>query len=60
MCSDSARRLDLRSTAAMMFGHVEAVEDRIEHLSRVQAVGVHEYLRPQPLARIHLDNFANV
>ncbi|MHB8519319.1 MAG: cyclic dehypoxanthinyl futalosine synthase [Limisphaerales bacterium] len=32
-----AHRLGLNSTATMMFGHVETVEDRIEHLERVRA-----------------------
>ena len=34
---DVAHRLGLASTATMMFGHVEAIEDRIEHLERVRA-----------------------
>ena len=34
---DVAHRLGLASTATMMFGHVETVEDRIEHLERVRA-----------------------
>jgi len=34
---DVAHRLGLSSTATMMFGHVETVEDRIEHLERVRA-----------------------
>jgi cyclic dehypoxanthinyl futalosine synthase len=34
---DTAHRLGLKSTATMMFGHVETVEDRIEHLERVRA-----------------------
>jgi cyclic dehypoxanthinyl futalosine synthase len=34
---DAAHRLGLSSTATMMFGHVESVEDRIEHLERVRA-----------------------
>ena len=34
---DTAHRLGLNSTATMMFGHVETVEDRIEHLERVRA-----------------------
>ena len=34
---DAAHRLGLNSTATMMFGHVETVEDRIEHLERVRA-----------------------
>jgi len=32
-----AHRLGLNSSATMMFGHVETVEDRIEHLERVRA-----------------------
>ncbi|HZM05063.1 MAG TPA: cyclic dehypoxanthinyl futalosine synthase [Candidatus Saccharimonadales bacterium] len=34
---DVAHRLGLSSTATMMFGHVESLEDRIEHLERVRA-----------------------
>jgi cyclic dehypoxanthinyl futalosine synthase len=34
---DVAHRLGLHSSATMMFGHVETVEDRIEHLERVRA-----------------------
>lgn len=34
---DAAHRLGLNSSATMMFGHVESVEDRIEHLERVRA-----------------------
>ena len=34
---DVAHRLGLASTATMMFGHVETIEDRIEHLERVRA-----------------------
>jgi cyclic dehypoxanthinyl futalosine synthase len=34
---DVAHRLGLNSTATMMFGHVETVEDRIEHLERVRS-----------------------
>lgn len=82
-----AHRLGLKSSATMMFGHVETIEDRIEHLDRLRVqqdqtggftafiawtfqqentklkappVGAHEYLRTQALARIYLDNFANV
>lgn len=71
----------------MMFGHVETLEDRIEHLDRIReqqdrskgftafiawtfqaentklhvpAVGPHEYLRTQALARIYLDNIENI
>jgi cyclic dehypoxanthinyl futalosine synthase len=34
---DVAHRLGLNSSATMMFGHVEAPEDRVEHLERVRA-----------------------
>ena len=34
---DVAHRLGLNSSATMMFGHVETVEDRIEHLERIRA-----------------------
>jgi cyclic dehypoxanthinyl futalosine synthase len=34
---DVAHRLGLNSSATMMFGHVETVQDRIEHLERVRA-----------------------
>jgi cyclic dehypoxanthinyl futalosine synthase len=34
---DVAHRLGLNSSATMMFGHVETVEDRIEHMERVRA-----------------------
>ncbi len=34
---DVAHRLGLKSTATMMFGHVETIGDRIEHLERVRA-----------------------
>jgi cyclic dehypoxanthinyl futalosine synthase len=34
---DVAHRLGLFSSATMMFGHVETIEDRIEHLDRVRA-----------------------
>lgn len=33
---DVAHRLGLKSSATMMFGHVETVEDRIEHLERLR------------------------
>ena len=33
-----AHELGLNSSATMMFGHVEAVEDRIEHLERLRAL----------------------
>ena len=34
---DVAHRLGLASSATMMFGHVETLEDRIEHLERLRA-----------------------
>ena len=34
---DIAHRLGLNSSATMMFGHVETIEDRIEHLERLRA-----------------------
>jgi cyclic dehypoxanthinyl futalosine synthase len=34
---DTAHRLGLKSSATMMFGHVETIEDRIEHLDRLRA-----------------------
>ena len=34
---DAAHRLGLSTSATMMFGHVETVEDRLEHLDRVRA-----------------------
>jgi cyclic dehypoxanthinyl futalosine synthase len=33
---EEAHRQGLRSTATMMFGHVESLEDRIEHLARLR------------------------
>lgn len=33
---DAAHRLGLHSSATMMFGHVETLEDRIEHLDRLR------------------------
>jgi cyclic dehypoxanthinyl futalosine synthase len=33
----TAHRLGLKTTATMMFGHVETVEDRIEHFDRLRA-----------------------
>ncbi|MCI0530236.1 MAG: CofH family radical SAM protein, partial [Nitrospira sp.] len=33
-----AHRLGLRTTATMMFGHIETLEDRLEHLIRVREV----------------------
>src|SRR5436190_8728677 len=84
----TAHELGLNSSATMMFGHVETIEDRVEHLQRLREqqdktggftaficwtfqpentvlkvnrrTSVSEYLRMQALARIFLDNIANV
>ncbi|HYE30886.1 MAG TPA: cyclic dehypoxanthinyl futalosine synthase [Methylomirabilota bacterium] len=34
---DTAHRLGLNSSATMMFGHVETLDDRLEHLERIRA-----------------------
>jgi len=77
-----------RSTATMMFGHVETLAERIEHLQRLRRLqdetggftaficwtfqpdhtdmahvppaGSFEYLKTQAVARLYLDNFANI
>lgn len=77
-----------RSTATMMFGHVETLEERIEHLERLRQLqdetggftaficwtfqpdhtdmsdvppaGAFEYLKTNAVARLYLDNFANI
>ena len=35
-CMRTASSLGIKSTASMMFGHVETIDDRIEHLSRIR------------------------
>lgn len=35
-CMRTATSLGIRSTASMMFGHVETLEDRVEHLGRIR------------------------
>lgn len=35
-CMRTASALGLRSTASMMFGHVETLDDRVEHLGRIR------------------------
>src|SRR4029079_3618989 len=77
-----------RSTATMMFGHVETLAERIEHLERLRRLqdetggftaficwsfqpehtdmadvppaGAFEYLKTNAVARLYLDNFANI
>ncbi|MEQ1933538.1 MAG: cyclic dehypoxanthinyl futalosine synthase [Fimbriimonadaceae bacterium] len=35
-CMRAAAKLGIRSTASMMFGHVETLADRVEHLQRIR------------------------
>lgn len=35
-CMRTATKLGIKSTASMMFGHVETMDDRVEHLSRLR------------------------
>ncbi len=77
-----------RSTATMMYGHVETLAERVEHLERLRQLqdetggftaficwsfqpentemsdippaGAFEYLKTQAVARLYLDNFANI
>jgi cyclic dehypoxanthinyl futalosine synthase len=77
-----------RSSATMMFGHVETLAERIEHLERLRQLqdetggftaficwtfqpdntdmddiphaSPFEYLKTQAVARLYLDNFANI
>jgi cyclic dehypoxanthinyl futalosine synthase len=77
-----------RSSATMMFGHVETLAERIEHLERLRQLqdetggftaficwtfqpdhtdmahippaGAFEYLKTNAVARLYLDNFANI
>jgi cyclic dehypoxanthinyl futalosine synthase len=35
-CMRAAAELGIRSTASMMFGHVETIEDRVTHLQRIR------------------------
>jgi cyclic dehypoxanthinyl futalosine synthase len=77
-----------RSTATMMYGHVETLAERVEHLDRLRRLqdetggftaficwsfqpdntdmadippaGAFEYLKTQAVARLYLDNFANI
>ncbi len=81
-------KLGGRSTATMMFGSIETLEERIEHLERlrqlqdetsgftaficwsfqpektrlshIRPAGAFEYLKNQAIARLYLDNFANI
>ena len=81
-------KLGGNSSATMMFGHVETLEERIEHLDRLRQLqdetggftaficwtfqpdhtdmsdvppaGAFEYLKTNAVARLYLDNFANI
>ena len=81
-------RIGGRSTATMMYGHVETLAERIEHLERLRSLqdetggftaficwsfqpdntamddipptGAFEYLKTQAVARLYLDNVANI
>jgi cyclic dehypoxanthinyl futalosine synthase len=84
---EEAHNQGLRTTATMMFGHVESRADRIEHMARLREVQDRtggftaficwtyqaentdlggdevtsaEYLRTLAVARVFLDNFANL
>ena len=85
---EQAHNLGLRTTATMMFGHVETTAERLEHLRRLRQLQdrtqgftafiswpfqprhtvladlekttAFAYLRMLALARIYLDNFANI
>ena len=37
-CMRAASAMGIRSTASMMFGHVETLEDRVEHLGRIRVL----------------------
>lgn len=84
----TAAECGLRTTATMMYGHVETMQERVTHLSRLRQLqdetgvftafiawpfqrsaktrlqtppaGAHEYLRTIAVARMFLDNIANV
>jgi cyclic dehypoxanthinyl futalosine synthase len=77
-----------RSTATMMYGHIETLAERVEHLDRLRTLqdetggftaficwsfqpdntemadippaGAFEYLKTQAVARLYLDNVANI
>ena len=85
---EQAHKLGLRTTATMMYGHIETIEERIEHLIKLRelqdktggftafipwsfqhpntALGkqkpsfAFDYLKTLAIARIVLDNFANI
>ena len=55
---ETAHRLGMRTTATMMFGHVETLEERIEHLLHLRDLqdrtgGLHRLHRLDLPAREH-------
>ena len=54
---DVAHRLGLYSSATMMFGHVETVEDRIEHLDRLRVQQEQSLQRKAQPGNAHLGHF---
>jgi cyclic dehypoxanthinyl futalosine synthase len=54
---DVAHRLGLYSSATMMFGHVETIEDRIEHLDRVRAQQDQSLRRKAESGNEHMGHF---
>lgn len=82
-----SHKLGMRTTATMMFGHIETIEERIEHLDKIRKlqdetggftafiawtfqpkntkidtalIGSYDYLKTIAIARLYLDNFANI
>jgi cyclic dehypoxanthinyl futalosine synthase len=54
---DVAHRLGLYSSATMMFGHVETIEDRIEHLERLRAQQEKSLQRKAGTGNSHMGHF---
>ena len=54
---DVAHRLGLYSSATMMFGHVETIEDRIEHLERLRVQQEQSLKRKAENGNSHMGNF---
>jgi cyclic dehypoxanthinyl futalosine synthase len=54
---DVAHRLGLYSSATMMFGHVETVEDRIEHLDRLRVQQDQSLQRRAQPGNAHMGHF---
>ena len=54
---DVAHRLGLYSSATMMFGHVETIADRIEHLERLRAQQAISLQRKAETGNAHMGHF---